>query len=77
MMSVSQTMPRAAVFALLTNFDAWFVQISSPAANTRLVVPLPLPGSETMTAVHQSKPEVGSMHVRVCADNVCSLQVWH
>ena len=42
--------------------------------STHLLVPLPVMGSETSPAV-QDQPGA-TMHVRVCADSVCSLQVW-
>ena len=51
------------------------VQVRSPTMSTHLLVPLPLTGSETSRAA-QDQPG-STMHVRVCADNVCSLQVWH
>lgn len=43
--------------------------------STQLLVPLPWSGSETIPAM-QDKPGA-TMQVRVCADNVCSLQVQH
>ena len=44
-----------------------------PGMQHDLVIPLPLLGSETK-APNQADL-VGSMQVRICADNVCSLQV--
>ena len=53
------------------------MQVSAPGMLSNLQIPLPLSGSET-TEGSQGAGPLGSSHVqvRICADNVCSLQVW-
>ncbi|KAL3136431.1 hypothetical protein ABBQ38_005687 [Trebouxia sp. C0009 RCD-2024] len=68
-----KALPKLALVQTRVDLEQGFMQISTPAVDTDLVVPLPLVGSETSSAAHQDKPG-GSMHVRVCADHVCSLQ---
>ncbi len=49
------------------------LQVNMPGMRHHLVIPLPLLGSETK-ALNQADL-AGGVQVRICADNVCSLQV--
>lgn len=51
------------------------LQVSLPGMSTQLLVPLTLSSSETSQASSDDPQAHDTMHVRVCADNVCSLQV--
>lgn len=53
------------------------MQVSMPGVSTHLLVPLPTPAGSETTQAPQEAEAPGTMHVHVCADNVCSLQVWH
>ena len=55
----------------------FLLQISLPGMASHLLVPLPLAGpSETYKSSAKDVTH-GTRHVRMCADNVCSLQVRH
>ena len=53
----------------------FLMQISAPGGPSTLLIPLPLPGSETTLAKDTPSSGRGDLQVRICADSVCSLQV--
>ncbi|KAL0035704.1 hypothetical protein WJX79_009780 [Trebouxia sp. C0005] len=65
-------LPKLALIQPRITLAQGLMQVGMPGMQHDLVIPLPLLGSETK-APNQADL-VGSMQVRICADNVCSLQ---